>query len=130
VRTPQPTPTPNWKAIILAGPDWPEDLTIPQNDQLPEDSECIQESMCTNEHWDWELWRHPDGHCYYLKAWPTDEGEFASKPNTPGATLTVMETFHFLMSNWMPPDVLADMAFERPDMLKSFDLPPGTPGLN
>ena len=50
-----------------------------------------------------------------------------SKPNTPGVTLTVMETTHFLMSNWMPPDVLADMAFERPDMLKSFDLPPRHP---
>jgi hypothetical protein len=44
--------------------------------------------------------------------------------------LTVMETFHFLMSNWMPRDVIADVAFERPDLLKSLDLPPGSPGLN
>jgi len=60
---------------------------------------------------------------------PLDEGKFG-KPNTPGAALTVMETFQFLMSNWMPRDVLADLAFERPDLLKSLDLPPGSPGLN
>lgn len=125
----EPTPTPNWKEIILASPDWPEDLRIPQKDSLPEDSECIQDSMCMNEHWEWELWRHPDGHCYYLKVWPMNSSAFG-KPNTPGVALTVMETFHFLMNNWMPRDVLADLAFERPDMLKSLDLPPGAPGLN
>jgi hypothetical protein len=115
VRTPQPKPTPNWKEIILASPDWPEDLVIPQNDKLPKGSECLQDSMYTNEHWDWELWRHPDGHCYYLKVWPIDEGKFG-KPNTPGVKLTVMETFHFLMTNWVPRDVLVDLALERPDM--------------
>ena len=41
-----------------------------------------------------------------------------------------METFQFLISNWMPRDVIADLIFERPDMMKSPDLPPGTPGLN
>lgn len=102
---------------------------IPQSKPLAEDSECIQDSMCMNEHWEWELWRHPDGHCYYLKVWPMNSGDFG-KPNTPGVALTVMETFHFLMNNWMPRDVLADLAFERPDMLKSLDLPPGAPGLN
>lgn len=58
-----------------------------------------------------------------------NDGEFG-KPNTPGVALTVMETFHFLMNNWMPRDVLADVAFERPDMLKSLELPSGAPGLN
>jgi hypothetical protein len=129
VRTPQPKPTPNWKEIILAGPNWPEDLTVPQDDKLPKDSEPILESTYFNEHWEWELWRHPDGHAYYLKVWPIDKGQF-SKPNTPSVALTVMETFHFLMSNWMPRDVIADVAFERPDLLKSLDLPPGSPGLN
>jgi hypothetical protein len=129
VRTRQPKPTPNWKQIILASPKWPEDLIIPQNDKLAKGSECLQESMYTNEHWDWELWRHPNGHCYYLKVWPIDEGKFG-KPNTPGVKLTVMETFHFLMTNWMPRDVMIDLALERPDMLKSLDLPPGSPGLN
>ena len=104
-------------------------MTIPQNDKLPEGSENIQDSMGANEHWEWQLWRHPDGHCYYLKVWPMDKGEFAA-PNTPGAALTVMETFHFLMTNWMPRDVIADLIFERPDMLKSLDLPPGSPSLN
>jgi len=85
--------------------------------------------MCTNEHWEWELWRHPDGHCYYLKVWPMNEGIFGQR-KTPGAELTVMETFQFLMSNWMPRDVMADLAFERPDLLKSLDLPPSKPGLN
>jgi len=129
VRTPLPKFAPNWKEIILASPEWPEDLSIPQNDSLPEDSECILESMYTNEHWEWELWRHPDGHCYYLKVWPADEAD-PGQSNTPGATLTVMETFQFLISNWMPRDVIADLIFERPDMVKSLDLPPGAPGLN
>lgn len=82
-----------------------------------------------NEHWEWELWRHPDGHCYYLKAWPMNDGDFG-KPHTPGAVLSVMETFQFLMSNWMPRDVIADLLFERPDMAKALDLGPGSPGLN
>ncbi len=58
-----------------------------------------------------------------------DEGKFG-QPKTPGVVLTVMETFQFLMSNWMPRDVIADLIFEHPDMLKSRDLPPGAPGLN
>ena len=129
VKPPPPKFTPNWKAIILASPEWPEDLIVPQHDQIAEDSESIQDSMCTNEHWEWELWRHPDGHCYYLKVWPMNEGIFGQR-KTPGAELTVMETFQFLMSNWMPRDVMADLAFERPDLLKSLDLPPSKPGLN
>ena len=44
--------------------------------------------------------------------------------------MTVMEAFQFLMSNWMPRDVIADLTFERPDLVKSFELPPGGPGLN
>ena len=48
----------------------------------------------------------------------------------PGAELTVMEAFQFLMSNWMPRDVIADLTFERPDLVKPFELPPGGPGLN
>jgi hypothetical protein len=129
VSTPKPTPTPNWKEIILASPDWPQNLVIPQNDSLPEGSENIQDSLGANEHWEWQLWRHPDGHGYYLKVWPMDQGEFRA-PNPTGAALTVMETFQFLISNWMPRDVIADLIFERPDMMKSPDLPPGTPGLN
>ena len=85
--------------------------------------------MCQNEHWEWELWRHPDGHCYYLKVWPMNEGQFG-KPNTPAVKLTVMESFQFLMSNWMPRDVIADLVFERPDLVRSLKLPPGAPGLN
>jgi hypothetical protein len=30
-------------------------LTIPQDDPIPEGSECIEDSMSTNEHWEWEL---------------------------------------------------------------------------
>jgi hypothetical protein len=30
-----------------------------------------------------------------------------------------METIHFLMSNWMPRDVLVDLALERPDILEA-----------
>ena len=48
VRTPKPSPTPKWKEIILAGPGWPEDLTIPQDDALPEDSKRILESTYFN----------------------------------------------------------------------------------
>jgi len=85
----QQKPTPNWKQIILAGPDWPEDLTIPQNGKPPKDSEPILESTYFNEHWEWELWRRPDGHAYYLKVWPFNEAKFG-KRNTPGVKLTVM----------------------------------------
>ena len=102
---------------------------MPQNDPLPEESEAIQDSMSTKESWEWELWRHPEGHCYYLKIWPLDEGLF-DNPNTPGAELSVMEAFQFLMSNWMPRDVIADLTFEHPELVKPFDLPPSGPGLN
>jgi hypothetical protein len=129
VSRPGSTPTPNWKHVILATHDWPNDLVVPQNDPLPEDSEAIQDSMSTKENWEWELWRHPEGHCYYLKIWPLNEGHF-DNPNTPGAELSVMEAFQFLLTNWMPRDVIADLAFERPDLVKPFELPPGGPGLN
>ena len=66
MKSPRSNPTPNWKGAILASPDWPDDLVVPQNDPLPEDSEAIQDSMSTKESWEWELWRHPEGHCYYL----------------------------------------------------------------
>jgi hypothetical protein len=61
VKSPQSNPTPNWKHVILATHDWPDDLVVPQNDPLPEESEPIQDSMSTKENWEWELWRHaPD----------------------------------------------------------------------
>ena len=41
-----------------------------------------------------------------------------------------METFQFLISNWMPRDVIADLIFENPDMVKSLDLGPHSPGVN
>ena len=69
VKSQQSNPTPNWKHVILATHDWPDDLVVPQTDPLPEDSEAIQDSMSTKENWEWELWRHPEGHCYYLKVW-------------------------------------------------------------
>jgi len=34
-----------------------------------------------------------------------------------------METYHFLMNQWTPRDVLADPAFERPGLLKSLTRP-------
>jgi hypothetical protein len=89
VRTLSPKFTPNWKEIILVSPDWPDNLTVPQNDELPEDSEPLRSDTCTSERWVWELWRHPDGHCYYIKAWPQDEAD-PENPDTPGAALTVM----------------------------------------
>jgi len=70
----------------------------PQNDSLPEDSEANQDSMSTKENWEWELWRHPEGHCYYLKIWPMDEGHFGNA-STPGAALSVMEAFQFLLNH-------------------------------
>src|SRR4051794_16981554 len=69
----------------------------------------------------------PDGHCYYLKAWPMDEPDYGNA-GSPGAELTVMEAFQFLLTNWMPRDVMADLAFERPDLIKPFEFPPGGAG--
>ena len=111
MKTPQPKPSPNpdWKDILLTGPDWPEDFAFPQMDFLPEGAESILESMYGNEHWEWELWRQPDGQRYFLKVWPFNEGAFG-KPDTPGLALTLAETFQFLMTNWMPREVLADLA--------------------
>ena len=57
------------------------------------------------------------------------EGHF-DNPNTPGAELTVMEAFQFLLTNWMPRDVIADLTFEHPELVKPVDLPPTGPGLN
>jgi hypothetical protein len=39
--------------------------------------------MSTKESWEWELWRHPEGHCYYLKVWPMDEADY-DNASTPG----------------------------------------------
>jgi hypothetical protein len=128
VKSPRSQPTPNWKQPILTSPDWPKDLVVPQTDALPEESEAIQESMSTKEDWEWELWRHPDGHCYYLKVWSTEETDYGNL-TTPGAQLTVKEAFQFLLINWMPRDVIADLIFEHPDLMKPFQLPPA-PGLN
>jgi hypothetical protein len=86
-------------------------LIIPQAEPLPEGTESILESMYTNEHWEWELWRHPDGPRYLLKVWPFNEAAFG-KPNSPGLALTLAETFQFLMTNCMPQEVLADLAAE------------------
>ena len=102
---------------------------MPQKDSLPEESEAIQDSMSTNDSWEWELWRHPEGHCYYLKVWPMDKGDFGNI-NTPAAQLTVIEAFQFLLSNWMPRDVIADLAFEHPELVKPFQPPAGGLGLN
>ena len=85
--------------------------------------------MSTNDSWEWELWRHPEGHCYYLKIWPMDKGDFGNI-KTPAAQLTVMEAFQFLLSNWMPRDVIADLAFEHPELVKLFQPTPGGLGLN
>lgn len=127
MKSPQSKPTPNWKQAILASPDWPEDLIVPQNDALPEGSGTIQDSVCVNDSWEWELWRHPHGHCYYLKVWPMTEGYFGNI-RTPAAQLSLMETFQFLLINWMPWEVMRDLAFERPELMKFFGLPPGEPG--
>ena len=129
MKSSQSNPTPNWKGAILASPEWPDDLVVPQNDALPEESESIQDSMSTKENWEWELWRHPEGHCYYLKIWPMDEADL-DNPATPGAELTVMEAFQFLLTNWMPRDVFADVIFEHPDIVKSLGFPVTKPGLN
>jgi hypothetical protein len=85
--------------------------------------------MSTKENWEWELWRHADGHSYYLKIWPMDEGDFGN-PKTPGVELSVMETFQFLFTNWMPRDVTADLICDHPDLLKPLGFPVTKPGLN
>ena len=129
MRTPKPSSTPKWKQIILSTPEWPEDLSVPQNEVLPADSECIQESMFTNEHWEWELWRDEENPCYFLKVWPIEDPK-AGDADGPGVALTLTEAFQFLMVNLMPRDVVADLAFEHPELLKSLQIPPPAPGLN
>lgn len=52
VKSPTTAPTPNWKHIILTTPDWPKELVIPQQDELPEDAEPIQSSTATDETWE------------------------------------------------------------------------------
>ena len=115
------TTTPDWKSIIMAGPEWPAHLIIPQNDPIPEGSECVQDSMHTNELWEWELWRQPDGQRYYLTVIRLDVEEFVW-PRPPGLALTVLDTFQFLMTNWMPPSLVADLAAQIPAAFKG--LPP------
>ena len=129
MKSQQSNPTPNWKHVILATHDWPDDLVVPQDDPLPEDSEAIQDSMSTKENWEWEFWRHPEGHCYYLMVWPMHEADY-DNVSTPGAELTVMEAFQFLLTNWMPRDVFADVIFEHPDIVKTLGYPVTKPGLN
>jgi len=97
VQSPPSNPTPNWKQVILATHDWPDDLVVPQDDSLPEDSEAIQDSMSTKEKWEWELWRHPNGHSYEdrrveaspgyspVSKWPQIRRPFAA--NAPTALL-------------------------------------------
>ena len=50
--------------------------------------------------------------------------------SSPGAELTVMETFKFLLTNWMPRDVIADLIFEHPELVQSLGFPVIRPGLN
>jgi hypothetical protein len=129
VKSPKSHPTPNWKAAILSSPAWPDDLVVPQNDSLPEESQVIQDSMSTNANWEWELWRHPEGYRYCLKIWPIDEADFGN-PDTAGAELSVMEAFQFLLTNWMPRDVITDLICDHPDMVKSLGFPIIKPSLN
>jgi hypothetical protein len=70
-----------------------------------------------------------DGHSYYLKLWPMGEADF-DNPKTPGVELSVMETFQFLFTNWMPRDVTADLICDHPDILKPLGFPVTKPGLN
>lgn len=42
----------------------------------------------------------------------------------------MMEAFQFLLTNWMPRDVIADLIFEHPDLLKAFGSPLSRLGLN
>lgn len=129
MNSPRIQPTPNWKGVIFSTPDWPDDLVVPQTDPLVAGSEAIQDSMCTKENWEWELWRHPEGYCYYLKIWPMDQGKFGDR-TTPGAALTLMETFQFLLTNWIPRDVTTDLICDHPEVLKPFGFPISTAGLN
>ena len=129
VNSPRLNPTPNWKGLILSTPEWPDDLVVPQTDSLAEDSELVMDSMATKENWEWELWRDPDGHSYYLKIWPMGESDL-DNPSTPGVELTVMETFQFLFTNWLPREVTADLICDHRDLLKPFGFPITTPGLN
>ena len=129
MKSPRSQPTPNWKGLILSNPEWPDNLVVPQNDSLPEDSEAIQDSMCTKENRKWELWRHPEDHCYYLEVWPMDEGDFGNA-STPAAELSVIQAFQFLLTNWIPRDVIADLIFEHPDLVKAMGFPLRRPGLN
>jgi hypothetical protein len=108
---------PDWHDIIFAGPDWPKDLKIPQTDPIPDGSECVQDSMFTNEHWEWELWRQPDGQCYYLTVIRKDIEEFVV-PRLPGVALTVHETFLFLMANLMPAIIISDLTRQLPSFLQ------------
>jgi hypothetical protein len=39
-----------------------------------------------------------------------------------------MEAFQFLLINWMPWEVMVDLALERPELVKFFGLPPSGPG--
>jgi hypothetical protein len=41
-----------------------------------------------------------------------------------------MEAFQFLLTNWMPRDVFADVIFEHPDIVKHLGFPVTKPGLN
>jgi hypothetical protein len=58
-----------------------------------------------------------------------DEADYGNA-STPAVELTVIEAFQLLLCNWMPRDVNADLTFERPDLEKPFELPPGGPELN
>jgi hypothetical protein len=58
-----------------------------------------------------------------------DEADY-DNASTPGAELTVMEAFQFLLTNWMPRDVFADVIFEHPDIVKTLGFPVTKPGLN
>ncbi len=129
MKSQQSNPTPNWKHVILTAHEWPDDLVVPQTDPLSEDSEAIQHSMSTKENWEWELWRDPDGHSYYLKLWPMGEADF-DNPKTPGVELSVIETFQFLFTNWMPREVTADLICDHPELLQSLGYPVTKPGLN
>jgi hypothetical protein len=119
---PSPPSQPDWKSVILAGPDWPKDFVVPQADIPPKGSETVLESFYGSENWEWELWRQPDGKRYFLKIWPFNEGKF-SNPKTPGVALSVTEAFQFLMTNWMPRVIYQDMEAICPEFAKG-NLPP------
>ena len=60
------------------------------------------------------------------QVWPMDEGDFGNA-STPGVELTVMEAFQFLFTNWMPRDVIADLIFDHPDIVKPSAFPSPSP---